>query len=196
MVDDERYARVAGLESFFTRLAQPGPRWRLTLLTVAAVFAITSLLQQFVMPHLASWPLELRLLLSAVVVVLLLGHVVMPALTRVFAALAASVPRLSRLAGVAAPGRPPTVGHGRRHAPACPASATPAPGRWPCAGPGSGCTPTTRAAEFARFVAVGVLTTARLLRRYSCRCAPPASSRPTWSGPCCRRCSRTNCTGG
>ena len=37
------------------------------------------------MPHLASWPLELRLLLSAVVVVLLLGHVVMPALTRLFA---------------------------------------------------------------------------------------------------------------
>ena len=30
----------------------------MTLLTIAAVFAITSLLQQFVMPHLASWPLE------------------------------------------------------------------------------------------------------------------------------------------
>jgi antibiotic biosynthesis monooxygenase (ABM) superfamily enzyme len=82
MADHARYARVAGLESFFTRSAAPGPRWRLTVLTVAAVFAITSLLQQFVMPHVASWPLELRLLLSAVVVVLLLGHVVMPALTR------------------------------------------------------------------------------------------------------------------
>ena len=85
MVDDERYARVSGLESFFTRSAQPGPRWRMTVLTVAAVFAITSLLQQFVMPHLASWPLVARLLLSAVVVVLLLGHVVMPALSRLFA---------------------------------------------------------------------------------------------------------------
>jgi antibiotic biosynthesis monooxygenase (ABM) superfamily enzyme len=85
MVDDERYARVAGLESFFTRSATPGPRWRLTLLTVVAVFAITSLLQQFVMPHLAGWPLEVRLLLSAVVVVTALGHVVMPALTRVLA---------------------------------------------------------------------------------------------------------------
>ena len=85
MVDDARYDRVSGLESFFTRSPTPGPRWRLTLLTVAAVFAITSLLQQFVMPHLASWPLELRLLLSAVVVVLLLGQVLMPALTRVFA---------------------------------------------------------------------------------------------------------------
>jgi antibiotic biosynthesis monooxygenase (ABM) superfamily enzyme len=85
MVDDERYQRVSGLESFFTRTARPGPRWRMTLLTIAAVFAITSLLQQVVMPHLAGWPLELRLLLSAVVVVLLLGHLVMPALTRLFA---------------------------------------------------------------------------------------------------------------
>jgi antibiotic biosynthesis monooxygenase (ABM) superfamily enzyme len=82
MVDDERYQRVSGLESFFTRPPQPGPRWRMTVLTIAAVFAITSLLQQFVMPHLASWPLEIRLVLSAVVVVLLLGNVIMPALTR------------------------------------------------------------------------------------------------------------------
>jgi antibiotic biosynthesis monooxygenase (ABM) superfamily enzyme len=85
MVDNARYARVAGLESFFTRGAQPGPRWRMTVLTVAAVFAITSTMQQFVMPHLAGWPLEGRLLLSAIVVVLLLGHVVMPALTRLLA---------------------------------------------------------------------------------------------------------------
>src|SRR3954447_19404064 len=60
MVDDERYARVHGLESFFTRPRRPGPRWRMTVLTVAAVFAITSLLQLLVMPHLAGWPLEIR----------------------------------------------------------------------------------------------------------------------------------------
>jgi antibiotic biosynthesis monooxygenase (ABM) superfamily enzyme len=84
MVDDERYARVAGLDSFFTRPPQPGPRWRMTVLTMAAVFAITSLLQQFVLPHLTAWPLALRLVLSATVVVLLLGNVVMPALTRIF----------------------------------------------------------------------------------------------------------------
>jgi hypothetical protein len=85
IVEDERYARVTGLDSFFTRPATPGPRWRLTLLTIAAVFAITSLFQLLVAPHLAGWPVELRLLLSACVVVLLLGHVVMPALTRLFA---------------------------------------------------------------------------------------------------------------
>jgi hypothetical protein len=82
MVDDERYQRISGLESFFTRPPQPGPRWRLTVLTIAVVFAITSLFQQVAMPFLVSWPLEARLALSAVVVVLLLGHVVMPALTR------------------------------------------------------------------------------------------------------------------
>ncbi|HET6391956.1 MAG TPA: antibiotic biosynthesis monooxygenase [Blastococcus sp.] len=82
LVDDARYARVDGLESFFTRPARPGPRWRLTALTIAAVFAITSLFQLLVAPHLQSWPVEARLLLSAVVVVLLLGHVAMPLLTR------------------------------------------------------------------------------------------------------------------
>jgi antibiotic biosynthesis monooxygenase (ABM) superfamily enzyme len=85
MVEQERYNRVAGLESFFTRPPQPGPRWRMTLLTIAAVFAITSLLQLVVMPHLASWPVELRLLLSACVVVTLLGYAVMPTLTKLFA---------------------------------------------------------------------------------------------------------------
>jgi antibiotic biosynthesis monooxygenase (ABM) superfamily enzyme len=85
MVDDERYARVSGLESFFTRPAQPGPRWRMTALTIAAVFAITSLFQLVVTPHLQAWPVEARLLLSATVVVIALGHVVMPALTRLFA---------------------------------------------------------------------------------------------------------------
>src|SRR3954469_1331529 len=85
MVDQERYTRVAGLDSFFTRPAAPGPRWRLTVLTIAAVFMITSMLQLFVMPHLSGWPLVARLLLSACVVVTLLGNVVMPALTRWFA---------------------------------------------------------------------------------------------------------------
>jgi antibiotic biosynthesis monooxygenase (ABM) superfamily enzyme len=85
MVDDERYARVTGLDSFFTRPASPGPRWRLTLLTIAVVFATTSSFQWLVTPHLTGWPVEGRLLLSAVVVVLLLGHVAMPVLTRVLA---------------------------------------------------------------------------------------------------------------
>jgi antibiotic biosynthesis monooxygenase (ABM) superfamily enzyme len=85
MVDDERYARVTGLDSFFTRPARPGPRWRLTVLTIAAVFAITSAFQLLVAPHLDGWPVAARLLLSASLVVVLLGHAVMPALTRLCA---------------------------------------------------------------------------------------------------------------
>ncbi len=84
MVDDERYARVTGLDSFFTRPATPGPRWRLTLLTIAAVFVTTLMFQLLVTPHLGAWPVGARLLLSASLVVLLLGHVVMPALTHLF----------------------------------------------------------------------------------------------------------------
>jgi antibiotic biosynthesis monooxygenase (ABM) superfamily enzyme len=85
MVEDVRYARAQGLESFFTRSPKPGPRWRMTVLTIAAVFAITSLFQELVTPHVASWPVEIRLALSATVVVLLLGNVLMPALTRLLA---------------------------------------------------------------------------------------------------------------
>lgn len=85
MVDDERYQRVSGLESFFTRPPQPGPRWRATVLTIAVVFTVTSLLQLLVGPYLESWPLVPRQALSAVVVVLLLGHVLMPVLTRLLA---------------------------------------------------------------------------------------------------------------
>ncbi|MGY1635921.1 antibiotic biosynthesis monooxygenase [Geodermatophilus sp. SYSU D00742] len=85
MIDEERYARVAGLDSFFTRPATPGPRWRSTVLTIAAVFLITSALQLLVMPHIDGWPWPLRLLLSACIVVVLLGFVVMPTLTRLFA---------------------------------------------------------------------------------------------------------------
>jgi hypothetical protein len=81
------YARVAGLDSFFTALTppRPGPRWRLTVLTIAAVFAITLGFSLLVAPHITSWPLPVRLLLSATVVVVLLGQVVMPRLTRWFA---------------------------------------------------------------------------------------------------------------
>ena len=51
---------------------------------MAAVFGITLAFQLLVTPHVSGWPLPVRLLLSAVVVVVLLGYVVMPALSRLF----------------------------------------------------------------------------------------------------------------
>jgi antibiotic biosynthesis monooxygenase (ABM) superfamily enzyme len=56
----------------------------MTVLTVAAVFAITLAFQLLVAPHVTSWPMAARLLVSAVVVVVLLGYVVMPVLSRLF----------------------------------------------------------------------------------------------------------------
>ncbi|RFU19360.1 antibiotic biosynthesis monooxygenase [Geodermatophilus marinus] len=87
LAESADYARVAGLDSFFTALTppRPGPRWRLTLLTIAAVFTITLAFQLLLGPWLVSWPLPARLLLSATVVVVLLGQVIMPRLTRWFA---------------------------------------------------------------------------------------------------------------
>ena len=86
LTDRVDYAHVAGLDSFFTALtpSRPGPRWRMTVLTVAAVFAITLAFQLLVAPHVTNWPMAARLLVSAVVVVVLLGYVVMPLLSRLF----------------------------------------------------------------------------------------------------------------
>ncbi|MCV2488423.1 hypothetical protein OF117_03530 [Geodermatophilus sp. YIM 151500] len=77
----------------------------MTALTVAAVFAITSLMQVLVLPHLSGWPMPLRLLVSAMVVVLLLGHVVMPGLTRLFSGWLHPPPLSARAVGPRARGR-------------------------------------------------------------------------------------------
>lgn len=87
LVEDERFARVEGLEGFFGRPASapPVPAWRVVLLTVLGVFLLTSTFHVLVQPLVATWPWPARLLLSAVLVVSGLRFVVMPALTRVFA---------------------------------------------------------------------------------------------------------------
>ena len=84
MVDRSRYSRVSGLESFFTAPDRAdGPsRTRLTLLTIAVVFALQLVLQAVVAPVVGHWPLVLRALFYACVVVLSLGYVFMPFLTR------------------------------------------------------------------------------------------------------------------
>ncbi|MGY1718882.1 antibiotic biosynthesis monooxygenase [Blastococcus sp. SYSU DS0552] len=81
MVEDERYARVAGLEGFFAVPPKPGPAWRSWLLTVAVVLVFTSLFQVVAVPLVGGWPWPPRLLLSAVFVVSAL-RLVMPRLSR------------------------------------------------------------------------------------------------------------------
>ena len=87
MVDDERYARVAGLESFFTRpaaartaLADDGADDRGRLRDHVDAAAV----RDAAPGRGGRWSCGCSL--SAVLVVLLLGHVLMPALTRPFAA--------------------------------------------------------------------------------------------------------------
>jgi antibiotic biosynthesis monooxygenase (ABM) superfamily enzyme len=85
LVEDERFARVEGLEGFFGRTAPAVPAWRLVVLTVLGVFLLTTSFHLAVDPFVGAWPWPARLLLSAVVVVHGLRFVVMPLLTRVFA---------------------------------------------------------------------------------------------------------------
>lgn len=84
MVDSSRYSRVTGLESFFTAPDRAdGPsRARLTVLTVAVVFVLQLAVQALVAPWVSHWPLVLRALFYAVTLVLVLGYVCMPVLTR------------------------------------------------------------------------------------------------------------------
>ncbi|MPQ96351.1 antibiotic biosynthesis monooxygenase [Modestobacter sp. I12A-02628] len=82
LVEDERYARADGLDSFFTVPPRSGPRWRMTALTVVAVFALSAVFQLMAGPLVGDWPWPLRSLLSAVFIVVSLGYVVMPRLTR------------------------------------------------------------------------------------------------------------------
>lgn len=82
LVEDERFARADGLDTFFTVPPRPGPRWRMTVLTVAAVFLLTTIWQLVAVPLVGDWPWPVRLLVSAVFVVTGLGYVVMPRLTR------------------------------------------------------------------------------------------------------------------
>lgn len=81
LVEDERFARTVGLETFFAVPPRPGPVWRSWLLTVAVVLLFTSSFQLLAVPLVGDWPWPLRLLLSAVYVVTAL-RLLMPRLSR------------------------------------------------------------------------------------------------------------------
>jgi antibiotic biosynthesis monooxygenase (ABM) superfamily enzyme len=81
LIEDERYARAVGLQSFFAVPPRPGPPWRSWVLTVAVVLLLTSTFQLAAVPFVGNWPWPLRLLLSAVYVVSAL-RVLMPRLSR------------------------------------------------------------------------------------------------------------------
>ncbi len=75
-----------GLEFWFTPpesavLRQP-PRWKMALLTLAALYPLNLLLNELLRPIIVPLALPLRLLLLAVLVVALMTYLVMPVVTR------------------------------------------------------------------------------------------------------------------
>jgi len=78
---------LSGLESWFTLPGaplRPLPKWKMALLTVLAVYPTSLFLGETVGRFTRLWPLPLRALIFAVLMVALLTWVVMPLLSRLF----------------------------------------------------------------------------------------------------------------
>ena len=82
-----RVEELTGLESWFTLPGAPLrslPKWKMALLTVLGVYPTSLFLGETVGRFTRVWPLPLRVLVFAVLMVLLLTWVVMPLVTRLF----------------------------------------------------------------------------------------------------------------
>ena len=87
LVDEVGTQRVSGLETWFElpgRTAPAPPRWKMALLTLAAIYPLALLVNVLVLPHLAGWPVPLRTLALGLFLVPAMTWVVMPRLTRRF----------------------------------------------------------------------------------------------------------------
>jgi antibiotic biosynthesis monooxygenase (ABM) superfamily enzyme len=97
---------VSGLEAWFalpSRSVKPPPRYKMALLTLAAVFSLLWVIQSALAPLLDSLPRVARTLVVCATMVVLLTYVVLPALTHVLSGWL--YPRRARANG--APGAPP-----------------------------------------------------------------------------------------
>lgn len=86
--EEQDLQKVTGLETWFklpgTRTAtmKPPPRWKMWLVTVAAIYPLILALFSLLSPFIAGWPLPLRALIFPLVLVTLMTYIVMPAITR------------------------------------------------------------------------------------------------------------------
>jgi antibiotic biosynthesis monooxygenase (ABM) superfamily enzyme len=84
--DEVRTRRVTGLETWFTPAGMtsmtPPPRWKMWLLSIAAIYPLVLLVSWLLLPEVSGWPLALRALVLPVVTLTLMTYVVMPRLTR------------------------------------------------------------------------------------------------------------------
>lgn len=82
-----RNQSTTGLETWFSLPGEavPAPsRWKMVLVTFAAVYPLSLLFQAFLAPATQAWPLPVRGLAFPVIMVPLLTYVVMPGLSRLF----------------------------------------------------------------------------------------------------------------
>lgn len=88
LMNERAVHRVTGLETWFAlpgRTAPAPPRWKMALASLIAIFPLALSVNALVLPHAASWPLPLRVLLLTSILTPTMTWVVMPALTRVLA---------------------------------------------------------------------------------------------------------------
>jgi antibiotic biosynthesis monooxygenase (ABM) superfamily enzyme len=86
---DRGLQQVTGLETWFklpgsnVPTMKPPPRWKMWLVSLAAVYPLVLAFQALVVPRMASLPLPLKALLFPLVLLTLMTFVVMPVVTRV-----------------------------------------------------------------------------------------------------------------
>ena len=87
LVEETACHRVSGLETWFAlpgRTAPAPPRWKMFLVTLAAIVPLVLLMNLTVLPLLSDWPLVARTLVFSGTLTGLMTWVVMPRVTRLF----------------------------------------------------------------------------------------------------------------
>lgn len=86
-VEQTGVQRVSGLETWFAmpgRTAPAPPRWKMALVTLAAIVPLVLLMNLTVLPLLSDWPMLARTLVFSGTLTALMTWVVMPRITRIF----------------------------------------------------------------------------------------------------------------
>lgn len=82
LTEEPVYRQLNGLEAWF-RSATPPPRWKMAVATLCGVFPTSIFLFYTVTPLIRSFPVALRLLVIAALMVVILTWIVMPAVTKI-----------------------------------------------------------------------------------------------------------------
>jgi len=87
LIEETGVQRVSGLETWFAmpgRTAPAPPRWKMFLVTLAAIVPLVLLMNVAVLPVVDGWPLVGRTLVFSGTLTSLMTWVVMPRMTRLF----------------------------------------------------------------------------------------------------------------